>query len=253
MEICPDYTRYKNTSFTSKCNPIKPTTIKTQLGKVRIYEPTDKEIFKQDFLLEVADVFVRNFSTFTNDPAWLIYSKPGNEVLYKEQIKHFRNYLLSSILKDDGHLSLLVARDKNKKLCGACISRGLDEIPGTFKNTMYIDSIAIDENFRKNGIGKIFMDKSINADKNHFTDIFLVGELFAKGFYEKLGFKTLNPKNSNQKKVIDYIAIDREDYPDYVSLFHKPLQLDKPRWYDVVAKDIDKTNETFSRLYKTQG
>ena len=251
MEICSNYIN-NNTTFTSKCNPIKPVTITTKLGKVRIYEPTDKEVYSKNFLWEVADIFCKNFSTYTKDPGWLLYSKPGNEKLYKGIVEYIRCQLLSQIYEADGHLSLLVARDKNKKMCGACLSRSLDDVPGTFDTTMYIDSIAINEDFRGNGLGRIFMEKVIDADKDHFTDIFLVGEKLAEGFYKKLGFKKLNPKKPDQKKVIDYIAIDRDDYPKYVTLLTKPIQTDKPRWYKLAAKAIDITNEKISTLYRIQ-
>ena len=84
------------------------------------------------------------------------------------------------------------------------------------------------------------MEGVLNSAKNTFTDAFLTGEILAKGFYEKLGFKTLSDSDYSQKTVADYIARQRYDYPKYIEFFTKPLQEDKPRWFVKSAEEIDK-------------
>ena len=230
--------KYPHIQFTSRANPIRPFKVKTKQGLVRIYEPSEKEIFSKGFLEKVTNLFCRNFSEYTHDPGWLKYQNPA----YKSEFEVLKNsfvYETGQLIKnDDGHLTLLVAKDEKGKLCGACLSYGLRDVPTAKETTMYIDSIAINEKYRENGIAKKMLKKVMNAEKNYFTDVFLVGEKMAENFYKKLGFKPLNPKTKNQDAVITWIMYDRFDYPKYVDFLTKPLQKLQKRWYDVAAQFI---------------
>lgn len=240
MEI--NYTP-KAIQFTSKANPIKAFTIKTKSGPVRVYEPSDNELHSKGLLHSVIDLFCRNFTKDTNDPGWLRFQDP--KFSFEFDILR-RNFLLDTqarIKRDDGHLTLLVAKDKNNKLCGACLSYGFDCIPSAMKTAMYVDSIAVEKDFRGNGVAKIMLQKSIEAEKNHFTDVFLLGEKLAEGFYRKLGFKQMNSKSKNQNEIIAWMKLERFDFPKYVSLLTKPLQKQNKRWYDIAANEIRKQNQ----------
>lgn len=232
--------QYRNsTPFTSKCCPIKPFTVKTKLGDIRFEELPVENYEHRGFLRKMVNFFCLNFAKNSTDPEWLKFQNPVNRNSFIELKNRFCSEYRHVFKNDDGHLSLLVARNSNNEVCGACLSYGFDEVPGARNTTLYIDSIAVDEKYRGLGIGKILLEKSVEAGKEFFTDIFLHGEKLAGGFYEKLGFKQLNPKNTVQRKVINYLAMDRFDYPEYIYLFTKPLQENKPRWYKSVAKAID--------------
>ena len=229
-----------NISFTSKCCPIKPFTVKTKLGDIHFEELPVENYTKKGFLKNMVDFFCYNFARNTNDPQWLKFQNIANIHEFMRLKNMFRNEYIKVFKNDNGHLTLLVAKNQKDKVCGACLSYGFDEVPNTRNTTLYIDSIAVDKKYRGLDIGKILLEKSVEAGKDFFTDVFLHGEKLAGGFYEKLGFVELNPKNTAQRKVIKYIAADRFDFPEYINLYTKTLDPNKPRWYKLAAKAIDK-------------
>ncbi|MBR6099470.1 GNAT family N-acetyltransferase [bacterium] len=232
-----------NISFTSKCCPIKPFTVKTKMGEIRFEEIPVEFCEKESAIRKMVDFFFANFSKNTRDPGWLKFQLPENAAEFKKFKESFYPVYKWLFREDDGHLSMLVARNEKNEVCGGCLSYGFDEVPASRKTTLYIDSLAVDERYRGLDIGRILVEKSIEAGKGFFTDIFLHGEKLAGGFYEKLGFKKLNPRNPAQKKVIDYIANDRFDYPEYINLYSRPLQPNKPRWYKLAAEAIEKEQD----------
>lgn len=118
------------------------------------------------------------------------------------------------------------------------MSFGFEDLPHCKKSVYYIEDIAVNPEYRKNGIGKILIDKTINSVKNSFTDVFLTGEVLAENFYKKLGFCHLDSNNPAQKTVIDNLAKIRTDYPNYVMFLTKPIQQNKPRWFDVFSDKV---------------
>lgn len=232
MEI---HNQYSNIQFASKCNPIKPFKFTTKAGELRVFEPSAEEVKTPEFAQKIVDFFFNNFTKDTNDPAWLRFQRKENESLFKKFKKDYAEEVHQLIMEDDGHTTFLVAKDLDDNIRGAIMTHGLDEIPLMKKIVMYVANIATDSEFRHSGLGKILMEKAMEADKTHFTDVFLVGENCAKGFYDKLGFKSLDKNDLSQKKIMNYMKSMRFDYPDYVTLFTKPLQENRQRWYDVVA------------------
>ena len=63
-----------------------------------------------------------------------------------------------------------------------------------------------------------------------------------------MGFSELLPDNSAQKDVINYIAIDRYDYPNYISLMTKPIQKNQPNWCINAKNCIDEMYKKFKSL-----
>lgn len=155
-------------------------------------------------------------------------------------IENFVSYLRHIIKNDDGNMTLLLAKDKRSKIQGACLSYGYDLVDGSKDYILYVDSIAVNKTFRGAKLGKKMMQKTIEANKDNssFTDVFLVGEKGALGFYKKLGFVNLIKKDPAQCKVSNFIALDREDYPKYVDFLTLPLKPEQPRWYSKVAQKI---------------
>ena len=221
--------------FTSRLNPVNPFQIDTKLGRLNFSEIKSKDLPKGNLLDEIADFFCTNFASFTNDPYWLAYRSKKN----KDYIRNgYVSYLKPKIKYDDGNLTMLTGRDENGKLRAACLSYGFDEVPHANYTTCYIDSLAVDKKFRGFGLGKTMLEKTIDINKNTFTDVFLKGEKKAAGFYEKMGFEKMSPQNPSQRLVVDVIAArgDGDGYPDYVHFFTKHIQPDKPLWYEVINK-----------------
>lgn len=229
---------YHQQNFTSRLNPIKSFRVKSKWGTLNIAEASPNEMRQEGFIKALVGSLCKNFASNTDDPSWTIFRDPTQKDKWKQIIDHFHNYVKRIFEQNDRNLTLLVARDMNNKIRGACLSYGFDNIPTAKDTTLYLDSIAFDKPFRGIGLGKLMMKKTIEANKNTFSDIFLMGEVKAAGFYEKLKFKELDAADPKQKAVIDLIALDRDDYPDYVKLFTKPLQPEKPRWYDTAGEAI---------------
>ena len=221
--------------FTSRLNPIKPFQVETNLGKLNFSEVKRSQLKDANLLDEIADFFCTNFASFTNDPYWLAYRNPRNKNYLR---KGYVDYMRPKIKYDDGNLTMLTGRDENGVLRAGCLSYSFDQVPHACYTTCYIDSIAVDKKFRGFGLGKTMLEKTIDINKNTFTDVFLKGEKKAAGFYEKMGFEKMTPENPKQRFTVNVIAEhgDGDSYPDYVHFFTKHIQPDKPLWYEVINK-----------------
>lgn len=222
-----------NINFESKANPIAPYVFRTKCGGLSVSEATIKNFKRRNFVRNLSHFFCRNFASMTNDPGWKKYK--GKSAIRDDAVfRDFYEYMRSRLLKKDDSMTLLIARDQNKKIKGACLAYKCDIIPGTNNNVCYIDSLAVEKDCRGNGLARNMIEKIAEAEKGRFTDIFLTGDRMADGFYKKLGFGTMNAEDKNQKAVMDYMETQRTDYPAYVELFTRPLQEDKPRWYEYI-------------------
>lgn len=217
-------------SFKSKNNPISPFIVKTLKGELTCFEISSKDLYKSKKLFELSHFFCKNFASLTEDPYWLKY----NNAEYRDQIAvNFYNYLNRKVLNDDGNLTMLVAEDKNNQTQAACLSYTYDDLPEQIKNVCYIDSIAVNHKYRKNDIAKTFFNKISELNKNTFTDLFLTGEILAKKFYEKIGFKKLDDNDPTQRNFIRYLQHTRGDEMLYLIPFNKSLQETKQKWFSI--------------------
>ena len=217
-------------SFKSRNNPIKPYVINTKIGQLSCFEIPTKQLLDDNIIKEFSKFFCKNFASLTEDPYWLNYNKKSHQ---KDIAKEFSRYLRNKIVKDDGNLTMLIATDENNKLQGACFSYAFDEIPFVKNTTCYIDSLAINLKYRGFGVGKNFVNKTCEINKNTFTDVFLRGEVLAYKFYKKLGFSKLNKANPGQRFVARFIESSTGEGIEYLNLLTKPLQENKPRWYSI--------------------
>jgi len=231
---------YSQLQFTSRCNPIKPYIVKTKAGElIRIYEPAKEELQSEGFIENLINMFCRNFKKDTNDPAWLRFQNPNFAEAFMKFKRNFVDEIKTLIEYDNGHVTILAVKNQQGKLCGGMISHGFDEIPKMKNSVLYIADIAVDSKYRHMGIAKSLIEETAKAEKKDFTDIFLVGEKTAAGFYEGIGFEKLKGNNKSQNAIMEYMKSIRFDYPDYVNLYTKPLQQDKPRWYNKAAEIIN--------------
>jgi len=231
---------HNSVTFTSRANPVKPFIIYTSKGMLHFKEPSMRRIHSRGFIKNLAMFFCKNFASLTNDPFWKPFGKAKLSKEYKQHFKAQVAYFKKILHSSDDDITLLLATDKKNKIQGAILSFGFEDVPGCKKSVYYIEDLAVNPKYRKNGIGKVLIEKTLDSVKNVFTDAFLTGEVLAEGFYKRLGFNHLNPADAAQKSVIDYLAKIREDFPNYVSFLTKPLQQSKPRWYNTLDGKLDK-------------
>ena len=226
-------------TFKSRLNPIKPFIQNTKTGELKISEINYDTDITPEFIDKITDFFCENFSKYTTDNFWLRYRK-GSAEEKKQHTQIFNKYYTKILRNEENHqdLTLLVAKDKYDKIQGVCLSYGCDEIPASKNNVLYIDSVAINDEYKNCGVARAMVEKTLNANKKRFTDTFLTSATMANKFYEKLGFKQFNPADNEQKTILDYIAKHRRDYPEHIMPYSKPLQEDKPRWFTNSAKAI---------------
>lgn len=219
-----------NTNFKSLNNPVKPFKVVTKAGDILVGEiPIDK-LKKKKVTKSIAKLFCKSFSQSSEEPYWQgFYEKKNRYQMINDYIKYFQ----SKIQNDDGNLTMLVAKNQKGKLCGASFSYTYKEVPSAGNSTCYLDSLAIDESCRGTGLGQILVNKTMDINKNTFTDIFVKAINKAVGFYERLGFNKLAPDTPNKKYITERLVKFGEGYPDYATLMTKPLQENKPRWYEL--------------------
>jgi ribosomal protein S18 acetylase RimI-like enzyme len=182
---------------------------------------------------------LKNFAENSKDEYFLDY-KNGNKKTKKSVLKdmkiHYTEIFENSIY--DNNMTLLVARDKRNKIQGACLSASCEELPGCFDTTLWIDALAVNKKYRREGIGEKLIKTILEAEKKSYTDAFLTASNYASKFYEKLGFKKLTFHKKTQRTVLKYLENTREDFPEHVKAYFLALQPDKPRWYIKAAKAV---------------
>lgn len=228
---------FQSPKFTSRICPIKPSVVNTKWGKLTLEEVKPIDIIQKGFFENLAAFFGKNF----NSPGWQIFKDPTKKSELNMVIENFAQNLKALFKNNDGNLTLLVARDKQKRIQGACLSYGYDLVPNSKDYTLYIDSICVNRPYRGFSLGKKMLQKILDANSKNssFTDVFLTGEKNACGFYKKMGFSPLSKQDKSQQKVINFIALDRFDYPKFVDFLSKPLKPNQERWYNRVAEVID--------------
>jgi ribosomal-protein-alanine N-acetyltransferase len=87
-----------------------------------------------------------------------------------------------AIFREDEHKYLL-AKDDSKVIGYIGIEKILDEV--------HIINMAIDPDYRQQGIGKRLMQHVLNDEEVFFLEVRVSNES-AKGIYEKYGFKVIN-------------------------------------------------------------
>lgn len=221
-----------NLNFTSKLNPIKPLKLKTEKGKIQISELSGNDLTDKAVVREVVDMFCRNFIRDTDDPAWFKYQYKEYKKLFSVLKKQFVEDIFDLVKKDDGNLSIVVARNSKRKICGGIVTRGFSELPQAKMTTLYVDNLAVDRKYRGSGLAKTLTDLCLNSANEKYTDAFVVSSNRAIGFYEKLNFKILNALNENENRVINFMKSMRFDVDMYVTPMSKVLNGNEPRWYD---------------------
>lgn len=231
-----------NVSFGSRNNPIAPFTIKTKLGKlnVREFNLNDKNIDKE--IMNSADLFVYNFATNTKDPTYACLPYLPKQV-YNDVVSSFARVIKDTLKADDGNVTYLIAKNKLGKTQACCMTSSLNEFGNvTDMNSLYVSNVAVNKKYRNNNVGSTMINKIIEASGKRFSDLVLIADNCAIPAYKKRwNLEIFEPQNEIQQKVLDVMKENHDDYPKYVTFMHKPLDIKQPRWWEKLARLIDKS------------
>jgi len=229
---------YNTVSFSSLKCPVKPFIIETSKGKLYCSEIDYSKSYDNIFCRKISQFFLDIFANTSSHPFWKKCRKPTLDK------KIYEDYIISTIADykknfPDADTTVLLAKDKNNNFVGGIHSTKLNlsrEI--TDKDTLYIDGLAIKTEYRGQNIGKILLEKVIQASKNRFTDVFLVAYKESTGFYEKLNFKKMDKNDSAQDFAIKRLAELRIDYPKYADLMYKKIgEKCSDTWYERIKNN----------------
>lgn len=220
-------------SFGSKNCPIKPFKINTNNGVLFA-----KEISKKDLLDSGAFSFECALES-------LPFMQIQRDILSKDTFligNLYANFHKQTLAKKDGNSTILIAKDSNHKIKALFTIESFDEFArkeNGFSDvrTGYIGECMIAPEFRRQGIGKILLDKILQTSKGYFSDIFLESSNESVGFYNKAGFEVLNTSISAIRKINNYILTNRSDR-DYITLMSKSLDPKNP-WWQRIVKNLD--------------
>ncbi len=228
-----------NITFGSRNNPINPFLIKTKIGNLNVREFTlnDKNIEKE--ILDTADLFVYNFATNTKDPTYLCLPFAPKQI-YKSVVEGFARYIKNVLQTDDGNVTYLIAKNQFGKTEACCMTSSLNAFGSLNEpNSLYVSNIAVNKSYRGNKVGSTMVNKIIEASYNRFSDLVLVADNCAVPAYKKRwNLEEFKPKDEIQEKVFNLMRETQDDYPEYVTFMHKPLDITQERWWEKLAKLI---------------
>ncbi len=231
-----------NVTFGSRNNPINPFNIQTKIGKLKVREFTlnDKNIEKE--ILDTADLFVYNFATNTKDPSYLCLTYAPKDI-YKSVVQGFARFIKNTLKTDDGNVTYLIAKNWLGKTQACCMTSSLDAFGNlTEPNSLFVSNVAVNKKYRKNNVGSTMINKIIEASGNRFSDLVLIADRCAVPAYEKRwNLKEFIPENAIQEKVLNVMKVNHDDYPEYVTFMHKPLDINQPRWWEKFSDLIEKS------------
>ena len=78
--------------------------------------------------------------------------------------------------------------------------------------------MAVDKEYRKNHIAQKLLNSVIDTSKGRYDDAFLVAYKESVPFYAKQGFV-----DTTNQELIDEVAKERKDYPEFASCLSKKL------------------------------
>ena len=226
--------------FTSRNCPVKPFTVQTRNDIITFKEidyakKSEKSLLKrvvtfvcdkfiktkESSVQDIATFFLDNFAHQSSHPFWKLCRKDDpayNKKIYKE---YLNKEMVASYKKsfDNSDTTVLLGKDSKNKIRAGIITEPLN-LSEDLKNdkTLYIDSLAVDKEYRNNHLAKKMVDSVIDSSKGRYDEIFLVAYNESVPFYEKQGFSDIK-----DKEFITNLAEERIDYPRYASFLSKKL------------------------------
>ncbi|MBP3846596.1 GNAT family N-acetyltransferase [bacterium] len=224
--------------FSSLRCPIKPFRIKTSKGYLYCSEIDYNKDYPDKFYKKIGKFYLDIFANTSSHPFWKKCRKPNlNREVYDDyinsSIESYKQYF------QNPDTTVLLVHNNKKQLVGALYSRSL-ELSKTLtdNDTLYIDSLAIKQEYRGNDVGKKILNKILNTSKERFAEVFLVAYKESVRFYEKLHFSKMSKNESSQTFAISELAKERIDYPDYVDFMQINLkEQSSDRWYNRIKNN----------------
>lgn len=224
-------------SYTSKNCPIKPFKIKTSKGMLYCKEVEYNKNYGKSFYSKIGTFFLDIFANTSSHPFWKKCRKPTLEKdVYNGYIKdNIQEY--SQMIKSPD-TTFIICKNRWGRIKAAIYTRAFSIAELNEPKTLYIDSIAVDKNYRGNHIGKKLLNKVLNSSKGRFEDAFLVAYKESAPFYKKLGF-TNTEGSISKSRTLKRLAKERIDYPDYAEFLEKSLSNNSTeKWYQRADKNF---------------
>lgn len=222
----------KNLSFSSKNRPIPQFVVKTDYGPLFI-----KELPKAD--INKAGVF--SFQCATEAFPWLSWCK---DLPYEDKVDQVKNLIDShrdTLAKPDGNSTILIGKDPKGKIQALFSLESFDDLTRVrydFEDAKigYIHECMVASKYRSQGLGKVLLDKLLEAGKGVFSDIFLEANKSERvvKFYKEAGFKPLDASNQKMRETIDFILSTKFNASHMI----------------VMSKALDPVNSCWKKLVK---
>lgn len=208
-------------NFGSINHPINAFRLKTNKGNIIFNEIKLDQKIDHKNLKEIASFFLDNFAAQSTHPFWKKCRKKAPEYDYNVYREYRRDNLINPIkdLYKNPDATILIGRKKNNKIAAAIVVDPLNISQNIKdKNTLYLDLLAVDKNYRKNNVAKNLIEKIFSTTKGRYRDCLLIAYNESVPFYQKIGFDYLQ-----NNKLINELAKHRIDYPEYASFLIKNL------------------------------
>ncbi len=213
-------------SFTSKNNPIKPFVLQTKDGELHFQEIDYSKKLAKKKLKEIGSFFLDNFAYTSSHPYWK-YCQKNNSEFDKETYDIYVKELVDSYKTTfkNPDTTVLLGRNNKNELCAALYTLPLN-LSKVIKNnkTLYVDSLAVNEQYRNNHVSKQLLEKVLNSFGNRFQNSFLIAYNEVVPFYLKQGYMVIDKASLND----DFVKSIKElriDYPQYCTLMAKNLDV----------------------------
>lgn len=221
--------------FTSRNCPVKPFTVQTRNDIITFkeidYTKKPKKSFlkrvvgfvhdklkktKESSIHDIATFFLDNFAHQSSHPFWKLCI--NNKKLYDE---YLNKELIASYKKSFGNpdTTVLIGKDSKNHIRAGIVTEPLNLSKDLKEDkTLYIDSLAVDKDYRNSHLATKMLDAVIDSNKEKFDDTFLVAYTESVPFYKKKGFKIVE-----DKKITKAVAKERCDYPVYAAPMSKNI------------------------------
>lgn len=207
-------------NFTSLNRPIKPSNIKVDrevlsFGEIDYNKPPTNELLE-----DIATFFLDNFANQSSHPFWKSCRK-GTKTFDKKVYNNYINDLIANYNKilNNPDTTVMLGRNSNREICAGIVTTPLDILKGANTDRiLYLDSLAVDKQYRKNHIAQRLTNDVEESSKGRFDEVFLVAYNESVPFYKKQGFV-----QTEDNEITEHFAKERKDYPEFASFLSKNL------------------------------
>ena len=118
---------------------------------------------------------------------------------------------LNKSLDSNPNRTFLVARDEKGHIQAICDTSESSSVPKT-ENSLYVRNFAVNDAYKKQGVGRSMLETIINASKGSFENVYLHSTKGAQDFYRHLNFKELDTNNAIHDDILKYLKENSREY-----------------------------------------